>query len=81
MEKWPRGCMFQCTGCRIWCHTQCLYSREKAPVQAFCDKCHETLRALSDSHSNAPLRAGKLIKQKSRVLVCRTAAGLAEVRL
>ncbi len=76
VEDWPKGAMFQCTGCELWSHTRCLYSKDQAPRLAFCADCYQTLKGLDES--TALLHTGREIKQRSRVVVCRAPRGLEE---
>jgi len=74
--SWPKGAMFQCTGCLFWSHTRCLYSKDVAPRRAFCAGCHQVLKTLKEASVN--WHTGRQIDVRSRVVVCRGPRGLDE---
>lgn len=76
VASWPKGAMFQCTGCLAWSHTRCLYSKDVAPRRAFCAGCHQVLKTLEGSGAN--WHTGRQIDVRSRVVVCRGPRGLDE---
>jgi hypothetical protein len=76
VASWPKGAMFQCTGCLSWSHTRCLYSKDVAPRKAFCAGCHQVLKTLEESSVN--WHTGRQIDVRSRVVVCRGPRGLDE---
>lgn len=89
-ESWPKGAMFQCVGCDMWCHTQCIYSSDTPPQeQPFCHVCLASMLKMQGQDAvkretgpvpPAPLHTGRSIRAKSRVLVCAGPYGLSEVR-
>jgi len=76
VANWPKGAMFQCTGCLTWSHTRCLYSKDVAPRKAFCAGCHQVLKTLEGLGAN--WHTGRQIDVRSRVVVCRGPRGLDE---
>jgi hypothetical protein len=90
-ELWPQGAMFQCVGCDMWAHTQCIYSADQPPQeQPFCHVCLASMLRIQTTDavkkeagtpgpSNQPFHTGKRIGPKSRVLVCQSKWGLCEV--